>query len=61
MIEEAIAAAFGAAPDAVRHARRLNGDLTEVVLLARHGRLEQAAATADSRPDATGDGTNLLE
>lgn len=65
VIEEAIAAAFAAPPAAVHHAHRISGDLTETALLARHGRLEQAAgpptATADVRPDATGDGAFLLE
>jgi len=44
VIEEAIAAAFAAAPAAVRHAHRVSADLAETALLARHARLDQALA-----------------
>ena len=52
VIEEAIAVAFAAAPETVRHAHRCCADLTEVVLLARHGRLEQAAAPPPGAAEA---------
>ena len=43
LVEEAIAIAFGAAPDAVSRAVMLTGDLGEAALLARAGRLDDAA------------------
>ena len=43
LVEEAIAIAFGAAPDAVSRAVMLTGDLGEAALLARSGRLDDAA------------------
>jgi DNA ligase 1 len=43
LVEEAIAAAFGAAPVAVNRAVMLTGDLGETALLARTGRLDEAA------------------
>jgi DNA ligase-1 len=42
LVEDAIAAAFGAEPSAVRHAHMLTGDPGETAVLARHGRLHQA-------------------
>lgn len=44
VIEEAIAAAFAAAPAAVRHAHRVSTHLSATALLARHARLDEAAA-----------------
>jgi DNA ligase-1 len=43
LVEEAIAIAFGAPPDAVSRAVMLTGDLGEAALLARAGRLDEAA------------------
>ena len=43
LVEEAIAIAFGAASDAVSRAVMLTGDLGEAALLARAGRLDDAA------------------
>jgi DNA ligase-1 len=43
LVEEAVAAAFGAAPAAVQRANMLLGDLGEVVRLASEGRLADAA------------------
>lgn len=42
LVEEAIAAAYGAPAGAVRQARMLNGDLPEVLALAASGRLAEA-------------------
>jgi DNA ligase-1 len=42
LVEEAIAAAYGAALRDVRHARMLNGNLPEVLELAAEGRLAEA-------------------
>ncbi len=42
IIEDAIAAAFGAEPAAVRHGHLITGDITETALLARHGKLAEA-------------------
>jgi DNA ligase-1 len=42
LVEEAIAAAYGAPIAAVRHARMLNGQLPEVLALAATGRLAEA-------------------
>ena len=41
-VEEALAKAFGRGLDAVRHANLLRGDVGEVAVLARHGRLHEA-------------------
>ena len=54
VIEDALAAAFAAAPAAVRHAHRSTRDLTETALLARHARLEQAAGSPDADSLAQG-------
>ena len=43
LVEEAIAVAFGAEPAAVSRAVMLTGDLGEAALLARAGRLDDAA------------------
>ncbi len=43
LVEEAIAAAFGASPGSVNRAVMLTGDLGEAALLARAGRLDEAA------------------
>ena len=43
LVEEAIAAAFGAPPVSVNRAVMLTGDLGEAALLARAGRLDEAA------------------
>jgi DNA ligase-1 len=43
LVEEAIAAAFGALPASVNRAVMLTGDLGEAALLARAGRLDEAA------------------
>ncbi|HSK93790.1 MAG TPA: ATP-dependent DNA ligase [Candidatus Angelobacter sp.] len=43
VLEEAVAAAFGADPDAVRRAHMLTGAIDEAALLARDGRLDEAA------------------
>ncbi len=43
LVEEAIAAAFGASPISVNRAVMLTGDLGEAALLARAGRLDEAA------------------
>jgi DNA ligase-1 len=43
LVEDAVAAAFGAEPAAVRHAHMLTGDLGETARMARHKRLEEAA------------------
>ena len=42
LVEEAIAASYGAAIAEVRHARMLNGNLPEVLELAATGRLSEA-------------------
>src|ERR1700733_8378169 len=42
LVEEAIAASYGAAIAEVRHARMLNGNLPEVLELAAGGRLDEA-------------------
>ena len=46
LVEEAVAAAFGADPGAVRHAHMLTGNLGETALLARRGKLEEARLRA---------------
>ena len=43
LVEEAIAAAFKVEPTEVRHAHMLTGNLGETALLARHGKLSEAA------------------
>ena len=43
LLEDALAAAFEADPDAVRHAFLLTGDAGETAVLARYGRLDEAA------------------
>ncbi|MFZ9935600.1 MAG: ATP-dependent DNA ligase [Luteolibacter sp.] len=43
LVEEAVAAAFKADPAAVRQAHMLTGDIGETALLARDGRLDEAA------------------
>ena len=43
LLEDAIAAAFQADPAEVRHAHMLTGDIGETALLARHGKLGEAA------------------
>jgi DNA ligase-1 len=45
LVEEAVAAAFGAKPDAVRRAVMLNGSLDAVVRMAADGRLDEARMT----------------
>ena len=42
LVEDAIAAAFGAEPAEVRHAHMLTGDIGETALLARHEKLAEA-------------------
>ncbi|MCX6874611.1 MAG: hypothetical protein NTW21_12515 [Verrucomicrobia bacterium] len=43
VIEAALAAAFSVAPAAVHHAHGVSGELAQAALLARHGRLAEAA------------------
>jgi DNA ligase-1 len=43
LVEDAVAAAFGVDPAAVRHAHMLTGDLGETARLAKHQRHEEAA------------------
>jgi DNA ligase-1 len=43
LVEDAMAAAFGVEPAAVRHAHMLTGDLGETARMAKHKRLEEAA------------------
>lgn len=42
LVEDAIAAAFGADPAAVRHTHMLTGDIGETAVMARHGKLGEA-------------------
>jgi DNA ligase 1 len=43
LLEEAVAAAFGAEPESVRRAHMLTGEIGETAVLARAGRLDEAA------------------
>jgi DNA ligase 1 len=43
LVEDAIAAAFNANPDEIRHAHMITGDIGETAMLARHQRLDEAS------------------
>jgi DNA ligase-1 len=63
LVEEAVAEAFGQAAGAIRRAHLLNGDLAQVAVAAKHGKLEEVRmalfqplksmlATAEATPEA---------
>jgi DNA ligase-1 len=63
LVEEAVAEAFDQTAEAIRRAHLLNGDLAQVAVAAKHGRLEEVRmalfqplksmlATAEATPDA---------